>query len=268
MPIGEWVEKFGRAVFESPFGITELFRDAPELAEIRLAMLDEVKARSHRVGGREVFPFNLVRVRLLGVPTDQGKVFTGRFFAEFCQSELRAGLAKSNCRFPSDLAVEVETTPALPGPSEGWLTVETATREAAVTPAAGGQPAKLVIVKGMANVAELALTKARTNIGRTVDIFRADGPSRRNDLAFDETDEISKTVSREHAHVAYSKKTGEYRLFNDRSYQPGVGPSGTCGLWIIRDGLSHEVHRGVRGVRLESGDEISLGRAVVKFDYV
>jgi len=54
-------------------------------------------------------------------------------------------------------------------------------------------------------------------------------------------------------------------LFNDRSYQPGPQPAGNCGLWIIRDGLSHEVHHGVRGVRLEPGDEINLGRAVVKF---
>ena len=265
MPISEWIEKLGRAVFESPFGVMELNGDAPELAEIRLALLDEVKARSHRVSGRDVFPFNVVRIRLLGVPAGQSKVFSGKFFAEFCRGELTAGLSKSGCRYPADLEVEVETTPALPGPKEHWLVVEAESREAPEAPPIKIQSAKLVVAKGRANVDELPLTKARTNIGRTVDVFRSDGPSRRNDLAFDESNEFSKTVSREHAHVTYSRQTGEFRIFNDRAYQPGPGASGACGLWIIRDGLSHEVHRGVRGVRLEPGDEINLGRAVLKF---
>ena len=49
--------------------------------------------------------------------------------------------------------------------------------------------------------------------------------------------------------------SGEYRLFNDRWYPRG----GDCGTWIVRDGMSHEVHRNARGTRLEPGDEIHLG---------
>jgi len=266
MPITEWIEKLGRVIFEAPFGSAEIARDAPELAEIRLAILDEVKAKSHRVSGRDVFPYNVVRIRLSGVPADQAKIFTGRFFAQFCEQEVRAGLAKSNFRFPDDLAVDVETTPELPGPKEHWLVVEAETRVKPAAPAQGKRAARLVVVKGSANQNEITLQKARTNIGRTVDVYRSDGPSRRNDLAFDESDEFSRTVSREHAHVTYSRQTGEYRLFNDRSYKPDTTrPGANCGLWIIRDGLSHEVHRGERGVKLEPGDEIHLGRAIVKF---
>src|SRR6476661_2928315 len=109
MALTEWMEKLGRVIFESPFGAIEIARDAPELSEIRLAVLDEVKARSHRVGGRQVFPYNLIRIRLRGVPAEQAKLFTGKFFAQFCQEELRSGLAKSNYRFPADLQVEIET---------------------------------------------------------------------------------------------------------------------------------------------------------------
>ncbi len=266
MPIAEWIEKLGRVIFEAPFGALETARDAPELSEIRLAVLDEVKSKSHRVAGREVFPYNVVRIRLSGVPEEQSKIFTGKFFAQFCEEELRGGLAKSNFRFPADLQVEVETSPVLPGPKERWLVVEAESRvKAAAAPVSKRAP-RLVVAKGIANQAELTLQKARTNIGRTVDVYRADGPSRRNDLAFDEANEISRTVSREHAHVTFSKKTGECRLFNDRSYKPETTkPGGNCGLWIIRDGLSHEVHRGERGVKIEAGDEIHLGRAVVKF---
>jgi hypothetical protein len=258
MPITEWMERLGRTIFEAPFGCGSGVADIPEVAEIRLAVLDEVKARSHRVGGRLVFPHNEVRVSIRGVPPDQAGTFASPFFAEFCAEELRRGLARSNYRYPADLEVHIATSPDLPLAGEHWLSVEVASRPASAE--APKRPAKLVIVKGAANHAEVALTKARTNLGRTVDVYRSNGPSRRNDLAFLEADETSRTVSREHAHIAYSRKSGEYRLFNDRSYKDG-----SCGLWLIRDGLSLEVHRGPRGVRLEPGDEIHLGRAVVRF---
>jgi pSer/pThr/pTyr-binding forkhead associated (FHA) protein len=120
-------------------------------------------------------------------------------------------------------------------------------------------------MRGTATVSEIPLNKERTNIGRTVEIYRAQGPSRRNDLAFTEENEINCTVSREHAHILYIKNTGEYRLFNDRWHRQTTDAAGNCGLWIIRDGLSREVHRDARGVKLEWGDEIQLGRAIVKF---
>jgi pSer/pThr/pTyr-binding forkhead associated (FHA) protein len=113
----------------------------------------------------------------------------------------------------------------------------------------------------VANQTEILLNKPRTNIGRTLDVYRANGPSRRNDIAFTEDTEINRTVSREHAHILFDPSTGEYRLFNDRWYKPGSG----CGLWIIRSGLSNDVHRNSRGTKLQSGDEINLGLAAIKF---
>ena len=70
---------------------------------------------------------------------------------------------------------------------------------------------------------------------------------------------------RRHAHITYSKSAGEYKLFNDRFYKVEKSADATCGLWIIRDGLSRAVHRSIRGVRLQHGDEIHLGKAVVRF---
>ena len=46
MPISDWFEKLGRTIFESPFGAMDSAKDAPEIAEIRLALLDEVKAKT------------------------------------------------------------------------------------------------------------------------------------------------------------------------------------------------------------------------------
>ncbi len=125
MPVSNIIEKLGRAIFEAPFGTQKIAQDAPELAEIRIAVLDAVKAKSHQASGRNVFPYNLVRINLLGVPDEQAAVFHGEFLVKYFAEELRAGLSRSNYRYPDDLYVEITPTPKLPEPNQEWLTVDT-----------------------------------------------------------------------------------------------------------------------------------------------
>jgi hypothetical protein len=259
MPLLDSIEKLGRAIFESSFSDTS---EAPELAEIRLAVLDAVKASSHRIGSVRVLSHNLIRVHLRGVPEEQASAFEGGFLANYLAREVRAGLARSSLRFPENLRVEVRTNPGLPGLGEGWVSVEMEKDSVVVAQETPRllRIARLVVLQGTANKPELALSKTRTNIGRTVDVFHADGPMRRNDLAFVEDNEINRTVSREHAHIIAQKNSGEYRIYNDRWYK-----GANCGLWILRDGLSQPVHRGDRGFLLHAGDEIHAGRAAMRF---
>jgi hypothetical protein len=128
--------------------------------------------------------------------------------------------------------VDVAATAGLPRRGEAWLVVEAVSLD----PAAGaGKPAaRLTVREGTGNAAELPLEKARTNIGRVVDVYRDAGLYRRNDLAFAADTEINRSVSREHAHIQHDRVSGEYRLFNDRWYPRG----GECGTWIVRDGMS------------------------------
>lgn len=263
MAISNVIEKLGRAIFEAPFATTRLSKEAPELAEIRLAVLDDVKAKSHRAHGQNVFPYNVIRIRLLGIPEDGARVFRGEFLANYFAEEVRNTLKRSSFRFPKDLRVEIVTTSKLPSPGEQWIFVELESddRATSAAEAVDSRRASLVVLHGTANRDEITLDKARTNIGRTADVHRAAGPSRRNDLAFSEENEINATVSREHAHILHSQQTGEYRIFNDRWYKG----DGNCGLWIVRDGLSRPVHHGQRGAVLKPGDEIHLGRAVLRF---
>jgi hypothetical protein len=256
------IEKLGKAIFETPFGANRLSKDAPELAEIRIAVLDAIKAKSHRASGKHVFPYNLVRIHLHGIPEEQANVFQSEFLAKYFSDEIRTGLGRSSYRFPEDLRVEISTTPTLPGDGEEWLSIETELEQLkdAAANEAPPPPATLTIVHGTANHAELMLEKSRTNIGRTAEVFHTTGPSRHNDLAFSEENEVNRTVSREHAHIVRSK-TGEYRLMNDRAYKGEEN----CGIWVVRDGLSQAVHRSTRGTLLKSGDEIHLGSAVMRF---
>ncbi len=263
MAISNVIEKLGKAIFETPFGANRLSKDAPELAEIRLAVLDVIKAKSHRASGKNVFPYNLVRIQLRGIPEEQSNVFRSEFLSNYFAEELKTGLKRSSYRFPTDLRVEIETTPVLPIKGEQWLSIGTELQQVKSTeaPGRGTRPARLTVLQGTANQPEISLQKARTNIGRTIEVYRSAGPSRRNDLAFTEDNETNRSVSREHAHILHSTKAGEYRLFNDRSYK---GES-NCGLWIVREGLSQAVHRGTRGTLLKPGDEIHLGSAVLRF---
>ncbi len=262
MAISNVFEKLGRAVFESPFSANRLAKDAPEFAEIRLAALDVIKERSHRLSGKNVFPHDLIRIELLGIPEEQAPVFQSEFVTNYFAEELKRALTRSSYRFPGDLAVEFHTSSRLPEKGESWLSVESSMRPRVVdSPAQPASTATLTVLNGSANQMKIALKKIRTNIGRTAEVFKTAGPSRRNDLVFLDEDETGKTVSREHAHIVRSSAKGEYRLFNDRSYR---GES-NCGLWIVRDGLSYPVHRSSRGTLLQAGDEIHVGTAVIRF---
>jgi predicted component of type VI protein secretion system len=81
---------------------------------------------------------------------------------------------------------------------------------------------------------------------------------RHNDVPFlDRQDEINLTVSRAHAHIEFSPRDGEFRLYDDGSAQ---------GTRVIRDGRYLDVPRQAgRGVKLRHGDELELGRARLRF---
>jgi hypothetical protein len=259
MNLTEFLEKWGRTLFEGPLATTPNPDEPPELAEIRLAVLDQIREKSYRSGAMKVFPYDLLRVRMRGVEESRGSVYSGRFFRKYLEQEVRNALGHAACRYPENLRVEVQVTLGLPQRGEQWLHVETGLQEQAL---GGLAPARLVVREGAANVAEMPLRKARTNIGRATDVMRSEGLHRRNDLIFAADTEINRSVSREHAHIAVDKASGECRLYNDRWYQLG---SHDCGTWIVRDGMSLEVHRNSRGTKLEHGDEIHFGLAVVVF---
>jgi hypothetical protein len=264
MKISELIERLGRTVFEAPFGATaQAMGESPEVAEIRIAVLDEVRKKIQRAGGHALCPYNVVRIQIRAA-AGEGAVFERDFFRRFFDEEVRKGLTKEVCRFPEDLRVEVHATTD----EQQWLRVEMMAVEIAPPPKEiprARRTARLVVAAGTANKTEIPLLKARTNIGRLADVYKSEGLSRRNDLAFAEDNPINRTVSREHAHVVHDKKTGEYRLFNDRWYKRGNKAENNCGLWIVRDGMGQEVHRDTRGTRLLPGDEIHMGKAVLKF---
>jgi hypothetical protein len=265
MTLTDFVERVGRTIFEVPFGGgTPRAANNAELAEIRHAILEEIERKSHRSGGRNLFPYNRICIGIRGADQQQAGALEGEFLREYFENEIRQALAKSEAQYPEGLRVAVDVSSERPAKGEKWLSVGTTFEEPPPAPKPQDLVGRLVIVQGSAGEPAALVDKPRTNLGRTLDVYRTQGLSRRNHVAFIEDDEISRTVSREHAHIQRDAATGEYRLFNDRFYSREKGES--CSTWIIRAGMSQEVHRNGRGVKLQHGDEIHLGRAILRFE--
>jgi hypothetical protein len=265
MTLTDFVERVGRTIFEAPFGGgTPRAANAAELAEIRHAILQEIERKSYRSGGRNLFPYNRVSIGIRGADPQQAGALEGDFLREYFEKEIRQALEKSEAQHPEGLRVSVEVSGDPPAKGEKWLSVGATFEEPPAAPKPQDLVGRLVVIQGSAAEPAIVVDTPRTNIGRTLDVYRTQGLSRRNHVAFVEDDEISRTVSREHAHIQRDAESGEYRLFNDRFYSHEKGES--CSTWIIRAGMSQEVHRGGRGVKLQDGDEIHLGRAVLRFE--
>lgn len=266
MALSDLIEKLGRGVFEAPFGALSQVTDSPEVAEIRFALLDEIKKKTQRAGGREIFPYDLIRIHLRGVNEKESRIFEGEFFRQYFEQEARQHFDKTECRVPGDLRVKVQVEGFTETSAKQWIRIELLAQSPEPAPPVPERIfAKLVVIAGNADKPELTLTKARTNIGRVQDVYKSEGLSRRNDLVFSAETTVNRTVSREHAHILYDKQAGEYRLYNDRWYKRGNKTENNCGVWIIRDGMGQEVHRDTRGTKLEPGDEIHFGKAIVEF---
>lgn len=126
-------------------------------------------------------------------------------------------------------------------------------------PAVSGRgTARLIADLGIAEPSPLEIRKARITIGRQVDVHNPLGhPIRHNDLAFSESDDLGRTVSRSQAHIEVDGRRKEYRLFHDG----GSSPTG-----VLRDGRLIDITRNPRGLLLTSGDVLYFGKARVRFE--
>src|SRR5262249_29526904 len=116
---------------------------------------------------------------------------------------------------------------------------------------------RLAVVKGQCDRGEYTFDGGGITIGRGTEPADAFGRVRRNDIAFaDLRDSVSETVARAHARIEFDAAVCAYLLFNESATNP---------TFLLRHGRSLRVPaRDPRGVRLQPGDELQLGRAVLK----
>lgn len=249
-----------RTFFDTPIG-----PDATPLEFVQ-AVLDAVEAGVQPVGrGRRVFPWRAITVRVLTPESSSAAV--ARAFEDI-RPRILERLAEVRCEAPRRLDVQVECVCEAPASWASAQLFDIAYVAADVPAAAPGRgdagqsalPALHVsVLAGTATEPSSTFVEATVSIGRTADPTDDQGRHRRNRVAFlDVVDGVNETVGRAHARLRRDPATGEYRLFDEGSRN---------GTSILRDGEVIAVHRrDPRGVRVRSGDEIHLGRAILRIE--
>ncbi len=261
---GRDVQSRLRTFFDAPLG------PGATPIEIVQAILDAVEHQAQAVGrGRRVFPWRALDIRVLApAPSAIPAALKG------LDARIRERLAEVRCEVPAALVVRVSCVDEAPVEwtagqlfdiaGEADVTPETpvdTVSGASDVPAAPAVRCELVVtvIAGTADVAG-PFREATVSIGRSVDPSDGYGHLRRNRLAFrDVIDGVNETVGRAHACLKRDG-AGDYRLFDEGSRN---------GTAILRDGeLIAVPRRDPRGVRVRSGDEIHLGRAIVRVEIV
>jgi hypothetical protein len=235
---------------------------AAEVLEIRRDILEDVRDKIKPVGqGKTLFRYDSLAIRI-GAHSCEARELRQAALAESgdLERDIVALLAEAGCPKPAGFAVAVEVVEdAELAAAARPFHIDYASRKQAPKPAGVTRPAiKLTVVRGEAESTEYAIAVERVNIGRLKEVVgEKDGLRRRNDIAFAETET---TVSREHAYIRYDADSCKFRVYDCGSQR---------GTSVFREGRRLEVPRGpTRGVQLQSGDEIHLGEARLRFDVV
>lgn len=223
--------------------------------ELLQAALDDLERRAQPAGrGKRVFPYNRIVVHVSQPGADRAAVE-----AVFRQldARLRDRLREMNCEAPPSIATRVlfSRRPAGGAPVVSVECFTDPDQPEAPTTAPVYPTLTISIVKGRCDRPDYTFVEPVILIGRTPELVDAHGRVRRNHVAFvEERDGWSETVARAHARLEF--EGGAYRLFNESRSNP---------TFVLRDGRSRPVVAGdPQGLRLQSGDEIHLGRAVIR----
>jgi hypothetical protein len=231
-----------------------------EPLEILHSILEAVEKRIEPAGrGKYIFPFNQIRICVAAASRETRARFEAvldsnpSLQVRIVQTLSAAGCESSGVSVQttyadhsetqwatSDFDIEFERVPVIPQPDTQTQALD--------------HKLKLTTVQGTTDSPIYTFTTLRINLGRCPEVRdHRNRLIRTNHVAFAESaGESNLSVSRHHAHIDCTANAGEYRLCDDRSAH---------GTSVQRNGKTIAVPAGPRGIRLRSGDEITLGEA-------
>ena len=253
--------------------LERLFGGRPprEPLEVRRAVVESLAGEVRPVGGgRRVLPIGRVTVAVVAADATEKRLFKEALAGpDGVEADLRRALDAAGAEWPRTFALTVKFVKA-PGPdwrsgarfhvtaSDPGAPAPAPQRDTASTAAAVPMTAPALTLRvtvGQADPATATCEGERLNIGRQTMVADASGRVvRRNDIAFAGDDEVGRSVSRAHAHVAWIPTAGTYRVFDEQS---------SHGTVVSRGGRLIQVPPGRDGLKLAAGDEVHVGRAVV-----
>ena len=228
-----------------------------EFLEIRRDILEDIRDAIEPAGeGRSIFPYNSVALRIAAADEQQAALFDAAF--DTLEEDVRELLLEAGCTPPAGFTLTATAVEdAALASSERPFRIDYSTRKGPLKSTVARRPeARLTVVRGQADAQEYAIHSDRINIGRLKEVVGdKDGLRRRNDIAFSDAET---SVSREHAYIRYDSESGRFRLYDNRSQR---------GTSVFREGRRLEAPRNaIRGLQLQSGDEIHLGEARLLFE--
>jgi hypothetical protein len=241
--------------------VRDFFDAAPDATapplELLQATLDQLERKVQSSGrGIRSFPYNRVIVHIAQPAADRNAIDT--VFADL-PARLRERLAELRCELPADFeasaAYEEATDTAQP-----VLWIECSNTADAVAPLAATDELptlRLLVIAGQCEQPDYTFQQRAIAIGRGATPTDTSGRMRHNQIAFLEVrDGTTETVARAHARLEFDDELRAYVLFNESSTNP---------TFIRRDGRNLRVApRDPRGVRVQPGDELQLGRALLR----
>lgn len=263
-------EEAERRIRSRIFSETSLRRPLRLQREILDEIEEKIELRNHT---QPIFPFNRVLVYLLAEDsprrTSLEAVLSGE---ESLSDHVVRRLTEAGARAPGNLKVEIKFVTES---GDDWANPyfyvafqRTGGRERRIKRSLESLNAHLTVSKGQAAQKTYSIRSSPFNIGRLREVTDNNGRIlRRNDLVFletgknlsDENKEINKTVARQHAHVQFDGNAPAFRLMADAP---------TASIRIFRNGkIIKAPPIKSKGVKLESGDEIYLGKARLMFDF-
>jgi len=250
--IGRDLQSRLKGFFEVPLG-----PDATPL-ELLQAALDELERKVQPAGrGRRIFPYQRVIVRIAQRGADP--VAVDAVFRDL-ERRLRERLRELKCETPEQIDASVAVVETSGDEQKPLLKVECFSEPGAHADAAASTQypsLRIAVVKGQCAESEYLFEEPLVAIGRTAEPTDAFGQIRCNHVAFLEVrDGVNETVGRAHARLQFDEASGHYQLFNEGSSNPTS---------ILRGGRMIPVPpRDPRGVRVQSGDSVQVGRAVLR----
>jgi hypothetical protein len=252
--IGRDLQSRVKGFFESPPAA-----DASPL-ELLQATLDELERKVQPAGrGRRIFPYDRIAVRVAQSGAD---VIAVTAIFDQLEGRLRDRLAELRCESPESIVASVSVDPDPDDAGQPLLAVRcfndpVEAPPAALSPGKTVQTLRVTVIKGQCLEPEYVLEEPIVSIGRMAEATDAFGQVRVNHVAFlDLRDGVNETVGRAHARLQFDAVTGHYHLFNEGSSNPTS---------IVRGGRTIRVApRDPRGVRVQSGDQLQLGRAILR----
>ena len=250
--IGRDFQSRVRGFFENLPGL-----DATPL-ELLQATLDHLELKVQPAGrGHRVFPYDRIAVRIAQPGAD---AIALQAIFERLEARLRDRLQELRCEAPESIVISVTVMEATGDEPQPLLAVECFSEPGARParePDTDCQSLKVTVVKGQCVEPEYVFEEPMIAIGRLSEATDAFGHIRVNHVAFlDVRDGVNETVGRAHARLQFDSSSGQYHVFNEGSSNPTS---------IVRAGRTIRVApRDPRGVRVLSGDQLQLGRAMLR----